>query len=947
MSKINGIFVKNSYFCPFFYQITKLLTKMRMKRFTLLTMLFALLGVTAFAQKGTDLRLLQGQIQSPNTLLKVMDASRLSQPSTKRAKRVASEDLVTPPATATVETWYTQDGKFYAAGQTSWVDCTSDMVSVKVAVDGDNLYIQGIAYWFKEGWIKGKIDGNKVQFEGAQLVGEDEYGPEYIAGSDDGSTLSDAIVFTYDAEKGILASVTNYILENSSDKEVAPYCYWYKPTFGKEAPAIPVPVEIPDNLDADEYVISYVNNQEMASSAYVYVGFDGNDVYIQGICSYVPEAWIKGTLEGTTITFPGGQYFGPYSKYEMFLQAEDVVFNYDAEANKLTATETITVVTADGLKGDIYNQAVISKVVEKAGTPATPVISEIYDSQDGPVAIFEVPVVDVDGNGMVSSKLSFQFFSDIEQEISPVTFDPSNYSKLKEAMTVIPYGFTEDWDFYTTYIYLNQPDFNNWNKIGIQSIYTGGGEENKSEVYWLTLKEYGKIGFDFNAMDLACSSSDSHDGDITEDRVFTQDGVTLTISPKAEGATTENRFWSTKSGPQLRVYSGTLTFQVPVGKVITKIVFDASKWNEGNSADSGEFDGTTWTGEANKVVVTIAGNTQINSIVVNSCDYVPTPVEAPEDLTTETYIFKATAIEAKYDPADEVEEPYSNQVEVGFYGDDVYFRGLASDCPELWVKATKNEEGKYVIPANQYMGVLELWGGLFTFDFFFTAIDENGNMIDAVLDYDAEKSLFTTDQTLVLNASLSDVDPYITFKNVTIEKFVEVAATPVDPIVESVHFVDTSYPCIYCNIPAEGTNGEALNLNKFFYTIWVEKDGQQQPYVFTAEAYSLDFQEDVVEVPYTHDGYDLYAYGEIIYFEDAQDELLTWTKVGIQSIYKGAGEEHKSNIVWLENESFDGISDINADTNDGKFIIFNLAGQRLDAPQKGLNIINGRKVLVK
>ncbi|MBQ9294521.1 MAG: hypothetical protein IJ219_06295, partial [Bacteroidaceae bacterium] len=58
------------------------------------------------------------------------------------------------------------------------------------------------------------------------------------------------------------------------------------------------------------------------------------------------------------------------------------------------------------------------------------------------------------------------------------------------------------------------------------------------------------------------------------------------------------------------------TFTAPEGYVITSLVFNSAKWNEGNTADGGEFDGTTWTGEAKTVVVTIAGNSQINSIDV-------------------------------------------------------------------------------------------------------------------------------------------------------------------------------------------------------------------------------------------------------------------------------------------------------------------------------------------
>ena len=915
-----------------------------MKRFTLLSMLVALFSVAAFAQKGMDLRLLKEVIQTPSLTVNGID--RKAQARNNVARRAG--ELVTPPATATVETWYTTGGMFYVGTSTGWVEYTSEMSSVKVAVDGFDIYIQGLAYWFPEAWVKGMVMGSSVTFNNGQLLGEDDYGAEYLVGSDDGSTVSGNILFNYDAEQGILQAATPYIIESGAASEVQPYTFWYMPSFSKAAPEKPEPVVAPADLVAEEWSMSYKNSDDEASTDMLKIGFAGNDVYLQGLCSYLPEAWIKGTLDGSTITFPGWQYFGAYKynnkNYEMFLQEENVVLNYDAEAGKMTAVnDSITTCLSAKQVLDNYKNVVITKVLEKAATPATPTISQIYDSTDGPVVMFTVPAVDVDGNGILTSKLSFQFFKDIEEEISAVTFDPADYKYLTEAMTIIPYGFTDDYDFYTNGIYLNQQDFSQWNKIGIQSIYTGGGEEHKSEIFWLTIKEYQKTIFDFNAMtDEPCSSNDSNAGDITADRQFTVNGVTLTVSPNPATDKTPNRFWSTKNGPQLRVYGGTLTFEAPVGKVLTKIVFNNGKWNDNNSADTGAFEGNVWTGNAQKVVVTIAGNTQLNNIVVYPGDDVPTVVEVPEGLAIEAYVFKATAVEAKQDPADEVAEPYNNIVQIGFDGNDAYIQGLNGDDPDQWVKATKNEAGQYVIPANQYMGTIDLFG-MYYFDYFFTAVDAEGNMVDAVFDFDAEKSLFTTAQTLVLNGAASELYPYITFTDVTIEKFVELAATPADPIIEAVNFADTSYPNIYCSIPTVGTNGEVLNPGKLFYTVWIEKNGEPTPYTFTAAAYNQDFTEDVTEVPYAHDGYDIYSGGEIIYFEETFEELASWTKVGIQTIYKGAGEEHKSNIAWLDNAT--AISAVKADN--GKAVIFNMAGQRLSAPQKGLNIINGRKVMIK
>ena len=56
----------------------------------------------------------------------------------------------------------------------------------------------------------------------------------------------------------------------------------------------------------------------------------------------------------------------------------------------------------------------------------------------------------------------------------------------------------------------------------------------------------------------------------------------------------------------------------------------------------------------------------------------------------------------------------------------------------------------------------------------------------------------------------------------------------------------------------------------------------------------------MTEIPYNHDGYDIYKGGEIIYLEEELEELATWTKVGIQSIYYGGDVRNTSNIVWSD-----------------------------------------------
>lgn len=111
------------------------------------------------------------------------------------------------------------------------------------------------------------------------------------------------------------------------------------------------------------------------------------------------------------------------------------------------------------------------------------------------------------------------------------------------------------------------------------------------------------------------SSMESNDGDFNEATTCTVDGIAVTVSAKEEGNPNANRIWS--SSARLRMYSGTLTIQAPEGKQITKIDIAQNKWNANNKVDNGTIDAKgNWTGSANKVVYSIAGNSQIKTMTV-------------------------------------------------------------------------------------------------------------------------------------------------------------------------------------------------------------------------------------------------------------------------------------------------------------------------------------------
>ena len=111
------------------------------------------------------------------------------------------------------------------------------------------------------------------------------------------------------------------------------------------------------------------------------------------------------------------------------------------------------------------------------------------------------------------------------------------------------------------------------------------------------------------------SSMESNEGDFNEATTCTVDGIAVTVSAKEEGNPNANRIWT--SSARLRMYSGTLTVQAPEGKQISKIEIAQKKWNANNKVDNGTLDTKgNWTGSANKVVYSIAGNTQIKTMTI-------------------------------------------------------------------------------------------------------------------------------------------------------------------------------------------------------------------------------------------------------------------------------------------------------------------------------------------
>lgn len=178
--------------------------------------------------------------------------------------------------------------------------------------------------------------------------------------------------------------------------------------------------------------------------------------------------------------------------------------------------------------------------------------------------------------------------------------------------------------------------------------------------------------------------------------------------------------------------------------------------------------------------------------------------------------------------------------------------------------------------------------------------------------------------------------------------FQEVPATPQNPYFTWFSPFDEDYQWGFFSfvLSPYDADGNFLNTDKLSYQVFLEDD--EEPFVFYPDEY-MGISEPMTEVPYSFtDMIDFFIYeGEhtVYYYID------TPYRIGVEAIYRGGGEERRSQRVYFNYAETDGIKAPNGG-QDGQAEWFDLQGRPLNAPQHGLNIMRKadgtvRKVMVK
>lgn len=245
----------------------------------------------------------------------------------------------------------------------------------------------------------------------------------------------------------------------------------------------------------------------------------GNEFYFGGIAptAEFQAFWIKGTLEGNTITVKNNQYLGrtesdffvygmlgtPYIdeysdlNFHLLPAESSATFTYDAEKRMITPNNPDVALIIN--RGQFATSAVAGATAPTflvqttfAGTPAAPCnldYTDYYRDEYGfGVFYFTVPQLSVTGTLLNPNFLFYNIYIDGEA----YEFIPEE-SQIETAMTDVPFFYSNAMDFYINPSFPVKREVGIYpmgaSTVGVQSVYRFNGVETRSNIVTIKAEE--------------------------------------------------------------------------------------------------------------------------------------------------------------------------------------------------------------------------------------------------------------------------------------------------------------------------------------------------------------------------------------------------------------------------------------------------------------------------
>lgn len=481
-------------------------------------------------EAGEPLRQLAGKTAQQPTARIVMKADS------------ASADTVTvnPPAGRLLDNMYvTSSGYGLGWGSIYFQNVDGGLGGV---VEGDDgaVYVkapisQAYVWMLGTPWIKcEKAEGDTIVMHTPQLYAIDAGDPYYIQRLTVDATGSTYVVDSVDTDirfvwrNDTLTQVDDCLagLTDATGEWFYMGDYGIVYTVNNDAVAT-----IPDGFASQTVEMTYKSNAADLSATtsqniemYADPEGDSFEAYFTNLETALLTSPIKAQLvdsdddddddddDTTRLVVSGGQYLGIDATYNAHVYALTAAaridstdskpfFNYDLvpSIEFMTVDEDADTARAEWPSALLINcgrqnLSIISEfaapvLVAKsydAAVPADPIFTseDVRHSTNFDLLHFTIPTTDVDGNEMNVNALYYEIYLDGK----PYTFTPAVFQGLTTDMTEIPYAFGDSYydiinnnGRMTIYFY----DHNDYDSIGVQSIYKAGGETNVSNIVYV------------------------------------------------------------------------------------------------------------------------------------------------------------------------------------------------------------------------------------------------------------------------------------------------------------------------------------------------------------------------------------------------------------------------------------------------------------------------------
>lgn len=306
-----------------------------------------------------------------------------------RAEVVDDHGVITSPAEGESKLYDRSGFGYYVSNQQLYNDQQGGKAEIVEAADGVVYIKDFISHVGAGAWVKGTKEDNKITIPAGQIIYyATTYGLRiakcaYVEGTGWTEVAGD-ITLTVDG---------NTISLDDTDEDHPVAAFWtddnsfsgygdYETVFSYDPDYVaPQPIVLPDGATVETwYQDQVVVGSQGDEDGFAKVAFVGDDVYLSGIFKNFPDSWIKGTIDGTTVTFSGLQFLGNYSSYEIYAtgstdlgassaELQDFKMTYDATAKTLTSVNTLL---ANAKKDAVYYLEAYNNIVISKDAPEEP-----------------------------------------------------------------------------------------------------------------------------------------------------------------------------------------------------------------------------------------------------------------------------------------------------------------------------------------------------------------------------------------------------------------------------------------------------------------------------------------------------------------------------------------------------------------------------------------------